>query len=436
MSLKKQAIRGVKWTTFGTLVVAALGILKYAILSRFVGKEDFGLMAMVMLVFGFIKIFGDLGLSTAILHKQGISKKEYASLYWLNLLVSVGLYGLMWVISPLVSQFYEQPELTSLIRIMSLGLIAFGFGNQFKIMEEKHLLFERISKIEIVSSVLSLILAVILAVNDFGVLALVYSLLFQFVFANAGFLILGMIRYGLLFHFSYTDTKAFLSIGSYQIGSQAVNFFNREMDVFLIGKLFSEEILGGYYIAKLLVFRPMMVLNPIMSRVAAPALALFQSNIKELKNAYLKLLNLISTANFVVYLGIILFAPIIVEILYPDYDDIVILVRILSVYMFLRAIANPTGSLITATGKTELGFLWNIISLIVMPVFIYMGSRHGIVGTSVSMLIAMLVLFYPGWWFLVYRLTRASFGEFVGALVPRFRWEEIREILFPAKKKK
>src|SRR5690606_11856973 len=246
----------------------------------------------------------------------------------------------------------------------------------------------------------------------------------------------GMIRYGLLFHFSYTDTKAFLSIGSYQIGSQAVNFFNREMDVFLIGKLFSEEILGGYYIAKLLVFRPMMILNPIMSRVAAPALALFQSKTEDLKNAYLKLLNLISTANFIVYLGIILFAPIIVEILYPDYEDIVILVRILSVYMFLRAIANPTGSLITATGKTELGFLWNIVSLIVMPVFIYMGSRHGIVGTSVSMLIAMLVLFYPGWWFLVHRLTKASFGEFVGALVPRLRWQEMREVFFPEKEQK
>jgi PST family polysaccharide transporter/teichuronic acid exporter len=429
MSIKKQAVTGVKWTTLGTITVAVLGILKYAILSRFVEKSDFGLMALVMLVFGFIKIFGDLGLTTAILHKQGISKKEYASLYWLNLLVSIGLFGLLWVLSPFVAQFYEQPQLTSLIRIMGLGLIAFGFGNQFKIMEEKHLLFDKISKIEIVSSVCSLILAVVLATNGYGVLALVYSLLFQFVFANVGFLVLGLAKYGLLFRFSLSDTKPFLSIGSYQLGSQAINYFNREMDVFLIGKLFSEEILGGYSLAKLLVFRPMMVLNPIMSRVAAPALALFQSKIEELKQAYLKLLNLTATANIVVYLGIILFAPIIVEILYPDYDDIVILVRILSVYMLFRAIGNPIGSLITATGKTNLGFLWNVASLIVMPVFIYIGSRYGIVGTAVSMVVAMLVLFFPSWRFLVYRMTGATFGEFLLALVPRFRWEEIKEVL-------
>lgn len=435
MSIKKQAVTGVKWTTVGTITVAVLGILKYAILSRIISKEDFGLMALAMLVFGFVKIFGDMGLTTAILHKQGISRKEYASLYWLNFLVSIGLYGLLYVVAPLVSQFYDNPILTELIRVMGLGLVAFGFGNQFKIMEEKHLLFDKISIIEIISSVCSLVLAVVLGLNGLGVFSLVYSLLFQFAFSNLGFLVLGLAKYGLLFHFSYSETKPFLGIGSYQLGSMAVNFFNREMDVVLIGKLFPEEILGSYSLAKILVFRPMMVLNPILSRVAAPALALFQSKKEELKRAYLKLLNLIATANIVVYLGIIIFADLIVKILYPDYESIVVLVRILSVYMLFRAIGNPMGSLIVATGKTHLGLMWNLISLIVLPIFIYIGSRFGIIGTTVSMLIAMLVLFIPSWRFMVYRMTGASLGEFLGTLVPRFDYEEFKELVFSGKRK-
>jgi len=413
MSIDKQVKTGVKWTTISTVVIAVVAILKISILTRFLDKSDFGLMALVTFVMGFMELFNDMGITSAILHKQGITKKQYASLYWINWIASIIMYLLLLVITPLVASFYEQSLLNTLIPLIGLNLILSAIGRQYKTIEQKNLLFNTISIIDIIGALLSLGLSVFLAIYGYGVFALVYSVVFQALFSNFSYFIIGLRKYGLLFHFKFHETKEFLKIGMYQVGGQVVNYFNRDLDILIIGKFFSADILGGYSLAKQLVFRPAQIINPIVVKVAAPALALMQKNIQELKSGYLKLINIVASVNIPVYAGIIIFAPWVVEILYGSgFDDIVILVRILSVYMMLRAIGNPVGSLVVATGRTDLDFMWNIVSLLVMPLFIYVGSLFSIVGVTISITLAMMVLYYPAWRLLVYRLTQASFKEY------------------------
>jgi O-antigen/teichoic acid export membrane protein len=416
MSLKKQVTKGLKWTTISTIVLALAAILKISVLTRFLDRSDFGLMALVTFVMGFMELFNDMGLTSAILHKQDITKKQYASLYWVNWLASIVMYGLLVLITPLVAIFYEQPILNSLIPLIGINLLLSGLGRQFKTIEQKHLLFHVISIIDIIAAVLSLILSITLAIYGYGVYALVYSLLFQSIFSNLSFFILGVKKHGLLLHFRLNETKDFLKVGMYQVGGQTVNFFNRDLDILIIGKFFSADVLGGYSLAKQLVFRPAQLINPILVKVATPTLALFQKDVKELKTKYLQLVNIVASINLPVYFGVIVFAPWIVHLLYGSgFDEIIVLVRILSIYMIFRAVGNPMGSLATATGRTDLEFSWNLRTLFIMPAFIYIGSLFSIVGVTVSITFASVVLFYPSWRFLVYKLTNASFKEYASA---------------------
>ncbi len=413
MSIDKQVKTGVKWTTISTVILAVVAILKISILTRFLDKSDFGLMALVTFVMGFMELFNDMGLTSAILHKQGITKKQYASLYWINWVASILMYGVLFLITPFVASFYDQSLLNTLIPLIGLNLILSAIGRQYKTIEQKNLLFNTISIIDIVGALLSLGISVFLAISGYGVFALVYSVVFQSLFSNFCYFIVGIKKYGLLFHFDYRETKEFLKIGMYQVGGQVLNYFNRDLDILIIGKFFSADILGGYSLAKQLVFRPAQIINPIVVKVAAPALALLQKSMHELKNGYLKLINIVASINMPVYVGIIIFAPWVVEIFYGSgFDDIVILVRILSVYMILRAIGNPVGSLVVATGRTDLEFMWNIVSFLVMPLFIYVGSLFSIIGVTIGITLAMIVLYYPAWKLLVYKLTDASFTEY------------------------
>ncbi len=105
MSIRKQAISGVKWTTVSTITLTVVNLLKISVLARFLDKSDFGLMALVTFVLGFMNLFMDMGLTSAILHRQEISKQEYASLYWINIFFSIILVGLIIILSPLIAGF-------------------------------------------------------------------------------------------------------------------------------------------------------------------------------------------------------------------------------------------------------------------------------------------------------------------------------------------
>lgn len=419
MDIRNKVIGGVKWTSVSTGTQALVGLLKLSILARYLDKEDFGLMALVMFVLGFMELFMDMGLSTAILHKQGITKKEYSSLYWINFIFSLGLYLVLLVITGGIASFYDEPELSALLPLMGCSLILAALGRQFRTIEQKELNFRLIAIVIILGSVSSLVLAVILAIKGFGVYALVLSALLQHLVTNAIFFSIGIRKYGVKFHLSFKEAKPFLQIGMYHVGGQMMNYFSRDIDILLVGKFFGSETLGGYSLAKQLVIRPFRIFNPILTRVGAPVLAKFQNDMKQLRQNYLKLVNAVSTVIVPVYLGLILFAPFAVRLLYgQDFLDIVSLVRILSVYMIFRSIANPMGSLMVATGRTDLGFVWNIITFMILPLAVWIGSQFTIEWVALCLTLTMAILFIPGWWFLVRRMIEVRLFTYIYWIIP------------------
>lgn len=422
MELKKSVVKGVKWTTLGTMGVAVCSLLRLSILTRFLSKADFGIMAIVIFVLGLLNLFMDMGLTSAIFHKQNISKKEYASLYWVNLFFALTVFGVITLMAPLIASFYDEPALSRYIIIMTIAVVFAGLGSQFKTIEQKQLNFKIIAIVDLTASILALILAIVLAILDYGIYALVFSALFQYSLPNLYFFLRGMLISPVLRHFNLQEALPFLKIGVFEVGSQFVNFFNRDLDIIIIGKLFSTELLGGYSLAKQLVYKPAQVINPIATKIANPLLAKFQKDKTVLKESYLKLIKIVSSFNFFIYFAVIIFAPFIVTVLYGDnYQSIVILVRILSVYMYIRSIGNPIGSLVIATGRTDRSFYWNLFSLAVMPCFVFLGSQYSIEIVAWSMLIGFLVLFIPNWWYLVRYMTEASLREFLGAAIPSWR---------------
>ena len=422
MQFSKSIIKGVKWTSVSTIGVAMSSLIRISILTRFLDTEDFGLMAIVVFVLGILNLFTDMGLTSAIFHKQDITRKEYASLYWVNLFFGISLYGLIFLLSPFIASFYDEPQLTELILVLAITIVFAGLGNQYKTIEQKNLNFKLIAIIEIISSSLALLLAIILAVKGYGIYALVFSALLQYSLPNLVFFIRGIIIRPVLLYFNWTLAFPFLKIGIFEVGSQVMNYFNRDLDIIIIGKLFSAEILGGYSLAKQLVYRPAQIINPIITKIANPLLAKFQDNIEVLKTNYLKLIKIISSLNFIVYLLIIIFAPFIISILYGNnYESIVDVVRVLCVYMYIRSLGNPIGSLVIATGRTDRAFYWNLFSIAIMPIFIFIGSRYSIEMVALAMVAGFMVLFVPNWWYLVRYMTGATLKEFVGATIPSWR---------------
>src|SRR5690606_29902129 len=199
MSISKQAINGVKWTTVATATIAISMLLKISVLTRFLDTSDFGLIALATFILGFMDLFMDMGITSAILHKHDIHNWEYASLYCLNVLASLILFGLLLALGPLLASFYEEPLLLPLIALMGVGIIFSAVGRQYKTILQKEIEFKTIAIVEIIAAVISLILAIILAIQNFGVYALVYSALAQYFISNVLFFMIGIRKQPLMF---------------------------------------------------------------------------------------------------------------------------------------------------------------------------------------------------------------------------------------------
>jgi O-antigen/teichoic acid export membrane protein len=417
MSIRSRIISGTKWTTLSAILSAIIAIAKISILTRFLDKKDFGLMAIVMFVIGFMELFNDLGTSTAILHKKEISRNEYSSIYWLNIITSIIIYFSIVAVSPLISSFYKYPEIASILPLLATTIIISSIGRQFRIVETKNLLFKKISIVEISALIISLLTSVYLAMNSYGIYSLVYSTIAQTTFASIAFMITGLKKNKPILRFRYSETKPFLRIGGFHVGGQVTNYFNRDLDILIIGHYFSAELLGGYNLAKQLVFRPMQIINPILTKVASPALARLQHDKNLLKESYLKLLTIVSSTNIVAYCILIIFASPIVSLLYGDHMlPIVTQVRILSIYMIFRAIGNPIGSLVVATGRTDLELIKNIVTLFTIPLSVFIGVSFGITGATVALAFSSILLFLPTWKLLVNKMIGASLQEYLSAI--------------------
>jgi O-antigen/teichoic acid export membrane protein len=418
MSVGKKTMTGVKWASLAKFTNIGVGILRISILTRFLQKEDFGLIALVYIVVGFAELFMDMGLSTAILHKQNISQKEYSSLYWFNFMFSFFLFLMICLSSTWFADFYNQPALKILTPLVAVNIILSAIGRQFSTVLQKELNFFVISIVEIVAAVLSMILAVVLAMYGFGVYALAYSTLMQFGALNLLFLFLCYKKHPIKAHFSLKETLPFLKIGIYQVGGQMINYFSKELDVFIIGKAIGTVPLGSYNLAKQLAIKPTTFINPIITEVASPLLAAMQGDKQKLKENYVKLIKMTSIVTFNIFLLIFIFSDLIIYILYgSDYRECVVLLRLFCVYMYLRGIHNPIGSLLVATGRTDLDLKWQILYLAATVIMLYIGSFFGIMGILYSFIALILIMIVPAWYIFYKGLLDLSLKDYLRAVI-------------------
>lgn len=426
----KVAINGVKWTTLSSVIITLCSLLTISILTRYVEKADFGLIAIVVFALNFFELFNDMGISVAILHKQKMNQNEYSSLYWFNILLSLCLFAIVFLMAPLIAWFYKFEKLNYLLPLVGLTLLFNGIGRQFKIIQEKELRFKSIGIIEISAAIVATIISCILAIRGFGIYSLVFNTLIASFLSNILFMMVGFIHgHKITFFYQSTIVRPFLKMGLFQMGGQIANYFNRDFDILIVGKILGPQVLGMYSLSKQLVFRPFQLINPILLKVASPMLAKLQSS-SHLKDSYLGLVNIIGSLNIVIYLLLFIFAPIVIKILYGEqYDDANWVVRILCFYMIFRSLGNPVGALTIATGKTYIEFYWNIALLVLIPVTVYLGSLGGIYTMCMSLVLFSILSFYPFWKLVINNLIDVTFRDYLLACF-RLNYNFIKEIKF------
>ncbi len=421
MSLKEQAVGGVKWNGVGTATVALLQMLKLFIVARFISKSDFGLLALATMVLGFTEIFANMGLATGLIHKQDISRKQYSSVFWLNLILSCTVYAILCAATPLVANYYHESELNKIIPLIGLQLIISSFGKMFYTFKSKELDFKFISIVSIVSTLLGAILTVLLAVKGLGVYSIVYGTLLQVVVMQGTYAVSGLRTYRIMFHFKPSEITDLFKIGGYQLGMQVIDYMAAKADIFLIGRFFGQELLGVYNLAKELVMKVVQVINPMITSVAAPAFAKFQDDKERMRISYKKILSILSFLNVPVFAILFVFADPLTLLCYGQ-DKIAVawFVRVLSLWGFFQSIGNPASILMVSLGRTDLGFYWTLIRVVFTFAATYVACLYNIQVLSYVQVALAAVFMVAYWRMMVYKMIQLPMRQYLGAIAFSF----------------
>lgn len=419
MSLKQQVIKGIRWSLAGSVTTTGILFLQNVILARILMPEDFGLMAMVLVFMGFIFPIFDLGLSAAIIQTKTINPAQLSTLYWFNILLGVICFVLSCFAAPLADFFFEREDLENIIRISSSVFLISPWGAQYSALLAKNLRFDVQNKIAIACTGASLVLGVGLALKGWGVMALVYSYLFNKSVETILNIYCGISYHKPQFVFDFQSVKSLLQFGFFQTGTAVVNFLSANIDKLLIGKLLGPYSLGLYTIAWNLVLMPLRKINPMVNKIAFPVFSRIQEEATRVSNYYTNAVLLLMFINFPILLFLILNAHEFLHFLYGQkWLAASPVLSILAVVGLLKSFANPGGSLILSKGRADIGFYWNIAWTIALFLILsgIMYLRPSIEMVAFGQLLAGII-FGPVWHWIIVKYGEIRYKDLLPELI-------------------
>lgn len=389
-------LNNVKWVGFSQLVRILAQVVTIFYLTRIISPNEYGLLAMTAIVMNLATIFSDMGTASAIIQRQNITLSFYHLVYKINIFIGFIVLGAVVLISPLVVGYFERFELYNLLFMLSIifPITALGIVHRAKLEKEQN--FKKLAKIEVFSSMVGLIVAIIMANLEFGV----YSIVAQMVVVALLISIFCRISSGMKLSFfqpyERDDLKHIYHFSGNLLGFNLINYFSRNLDVILIGKYFSSVVLGAYSIAYRIMLFPVQSMTFVVSRALLPHISHDLSNAEKIRDNYFNCILIISMLTAPLMLGISALSNDFVSIFFKEaWNDMAVILCWLAPSAIIQAILSTTGAIFTAYQRTNWLFGLGCVGALLYSFSFIIGVQYDIEFFVKMYLFANILNFFP-----------------------------------------
>lgn len=406
MGLAREAAKSGGWIGASNILITILQLVQFSLLARFLAPADFGLISLLMTAFFLGLSTINAGFGNGIIAIPNVTIRQHSSLYWLNMLVGVGTFALIFGTSPLISSFFHAPSLTSPLKVFSIIFLLIPLGQQFEYLLQKDLQFRLVSLVDLASSAIEAVTCVWLAYRGLGVYAFVWGKICYFGFRSLSFFFIGIRDRCPQFILSLREIRPFINFGVYQLGANGMFVLYSQMPKFFIAPLLGLDMMGYYELADRITMQPLLKILPVMKKVAFPVIAKVQDDIDRVFKGYQYYLLSIEIIMAPITLIIALFSTEIVNLIFGrEWAAIVPYVKILSIATFVRCMNETAASLALATRHSDLDFYRSVFTLLVSFLCIYAGARFfGTIGVAWAVLASNVATLFFGYFAIVKRL--------------------------------
>ena len=397
--LGARAARGGAVTMVSQGLRFGLMILTTAVLGRLLTPQDYGLVGMVAIVMGFVALFKDLGLAAATIQREELTEREVSTLFWVSLGFSLAVALVTAAGAPLVAWFFAEPRLTAVTATYAAGFVFGGLAVQHEALLRRRMGFAALAGANLAALVVNAATTVALAWKGFGYWALVYGQLAHGL-AYAGCL-WAVCRWRPGRPGRLSEVRSLLAFGRDLTGFTVVNYFARNLDNLLIGRVWGAVQLGFYAKAYQLLLLPLDQVNEPITAVAVPALSRLNDDPERYRRAYLRLLEKVAMVTMPLMAFMIAASDWIVRVvLGPQWDETALIFMLLGISGLFQPVANTTGWLLISQGRGRHLAQWGLIGGSVSVAAIVAGLPWGPAGVALSYSLARVLVCDPllYWW--------------------------------------
>ena len=385
-SLKSKTVKGIIWSTFEKFSLMFSRFFIGIILARLLTPTDFGLVAIIYVFLAILDIFVDSGFANALVRKQNCEDIDYSTVFYINLLIAVVGYVLMFFASPYIADFYNNSQLDIMTKIVSLNLIinAISIVNRTKLV--KVVDFKTQSKISLISIVFSGAVGIYMAYSNYGVWSLVaYSLIDSIARTILFFL---FVKWFPKLEFSYKSFKELFSFGSKLLLTSVQHRIYLNIYTLILGKILSSKTVGLFARADQLAQFPATTLESIVTRVSYPILCSIQDDNERLEYVYREYIKLTSFIVFPLMFGLAAIAkPFIILILTDKWIDSVVILQILCFAYIWTHMNCINLNLLYVKGRSDLVYKLDILKKIIGISCLILCINYGLVPICFSRVI-------------------------------------------------
>ena len=392
-SLKDKTISGVGWSAADAFLGQGVTFLVGLVLARLLSPEEYGLIGIVTIFTTILLGVIDSGFSNALIRRLKVTEEDYCTLFYFNLLVSVAMYGLLYVGAPSIAHFFDRPQLVSLTRVMGLLLIFQAISIVQYTILSRNIDFKTKTKAGLISALVSGAVGITMAFLDYGVWSLVAQQLSRQLLYSLFLWVYN--KWWPKFIFSLESFKYMWSFGWKLLVSGLLDRIWAQLYQTVVGKFYSPSTLGHYSRSKEYASLFATGITGIVQRVSYPVLSQLQDDTSRMVSGYRRV---IKTTMFVTAIIMISMAavsePFIYCLIGPQWHEAATYLPLICIPMSLYPLHAINLNMLQIQGRTDIFLIIEILKKIIAIVPIGLGIFVSIYWMLISNIVVSVIHFF------------------------------------------
>jgi len=356
------------------------------VLARLLSPNEYGIIAMVTVFITIANVFVESSFGNALIQKKDADNLDFSSVLFLNIGLSLVLYGFIFVSAPIVADFYGYVILTPIMRVMGLRIIVAAINSVQHAYVSRNMIFKRFFYSTISGTIVSAIVGISMAYMGFGVWALVAQYMVN---TTVDTIVLWFtVKWRPEIQFSIIRVKSLFSFGWKLLVAQLLGTLANQSRQLIIGKMYTSSDLA-YYNMGLRFPRPIMTnINTSISAVMFPVVSKAQDDLERLKTLTRKSIRVSSYFIFPMMMGMAVVAEPMVKVLLTE--KWIMAVPYLRIACFANAIIIMQiviKNAIMALGRSDVFLKMDIASKVLGITLLICVMRQGVMVIALTLLV-------------------------------------------------